>query len=57
MKQTQNSLALNERDLSVLRIHPLFKGLKPDRFERTGSVSAFMVTQGNQYPNNYPRLQ
>ena len=37
MKQT-GSLALNERDLSVLRANPLFRGLDADRFERQMKV-------------------
>ena len=37
MKQT-GSLALSERDLSVLRANPLFRGLDADRFERQMKV-------------------
>ena len=34
MKQTQESFGLNDRDLSVLGNHPLFKGLDRDSFIR-----------------------
>ena len=48
MKHTQSSIALNERDLSVLRIHPLFKDLKPDRFERQLKVMRAEKTCGER---------
>jgi CRP-like cAMP-binding protein len=34
MKQTGNSLALNEKDLAVLRTNPLFRNLEPEAFAR-----------------------
>ncbi len=34
MKQTQRNLALSEKDLSVLKANPLFRGLEPEAFER-----------------------
>ncbi len=38
MKQKYNSPVLNEQDLSVLRTHPLFRGLDRERLDRQLSV-------------------